>query len=51
MVVMAAGQVVHQGDCGDAATHRALERVFDGRITVHSLAGQWLALPNEFSAA
>ena len=45
MVVMAAGRVVHQGACADPATHRALARVFDGRVTVHALAGQWVALP------
>jgi iron complex transport system ATP-binding protein len=46
MVIMAAGRVAHQGDCGDAATHRALESVFDGRIAIHALAKQWVALPN-----
>jgi iron complex transport system ATP-binding protein len=45
MVIMAAGRVVHQGACADAATHRALAGVFDGRVAVHSLAGQWVALP------
>jgi iron complex transport system ATP-binding protein len=45
MVVMADGRVTHQGNCNDAATHRALERVFDQRIGVHQLAGQWVALP------
>jgi iron complex transport system ATP-binding protein len=45
MVVMASGRVVHQGACGAPATHRALEEVFDSRIAVHSLQGQWLALP------
>ena len=45
LVVMAQGRVAHQGGCGDAATHRALEAVFDQRIAVHQLAGQWLALP------
>ena len=45
LVVMAQGRVTHQGGCGDAATHRALEAVFDQRIAVHQLAGQWLALP------
>ena len=39
------GRVTHQGVCVDAATHRALEAVFDHRITVLHLAGQWLALP------
>ena len=45
LVVMAQGRVTHQGACGDAATHRALEEVFDHRIAVHSLAGHWVALP------
>ncbi len=45
MVVMDAGRVTHQGSCGDALTHRALEVVFDHRIGVHQLAGQWIALP------
>ncbi len=45
LVVMAQGQVTHQGACTDAATHRALEAVFDHRIEVHSLAGRWLAVP------
>ena len=47
MVVMDAGHVVHQGACAHADTHRALEQVFQRRISVHSLAGQWVALPNE----
>ncbi|MDB5873191.1 MAG: transporter ATP-binding protein [Ramlibacter sp.] len=47
MVVMDAGRVVHQGPCSQTATHRALENVFEQRISVHSLAGQWVALPNE----
>jgi len=45
MVVMDAGRVTHQGSCGDALTHRALEVVFDHRIAIHPLAGQWIALP------
>ena len=45
MVVMAAGRVAHQGACSESTTHRALEAVFDQRIAVHHLAGQWLALP------
>ena len=47
MVVMDAGRVVHQGSCVDAATHRALEQVFEQRIGVHALQGQWVALPRE----
>ena len=46
LVVMAGGHVTHQGACADNATHRALEAVFDHRIAVHQLAGQWLATPN-----
>jgi iron complex transport system ATP-binding protein len=47
MVVLAAGRLIHQGACDQPATHRALEQVFDGRIGVHSLDGQWLALPRQ----
>ena len=45
MVVMQAGRVVHQGACADADTHRAVEAVFDKRIAIHSLDGQWVAVP------
>ena len=45
LVVMAEGRVRYQGRCDEAATHRALEAVFDQRISVHQLSGQWLALP------
>jgi cob(I)alamin adenosyltransferase len=45
LVVMAEGRVTHQGPCAEPATHRALEDVFDGRIVVHPLQGQWIALP------
>jgi iron complex transport system ATP-binding protein len=37
--------VMHQGDCQNPVTHRALEQVFEQRVAVHALAGQWLALP------
>jgi iron complex transport system ATP-binding protein len=47
MVVMHEGRVFHQGPCADPATHRALEHVFDGRIAVHPIQGQWVALPQE----
>ncbi len=50
MVVMQAGTVMAQGDCGNEATHRALEQVFQHRLRVHSLAGQWVALPQLASA-
>ena len=45
MVVMQAGRVVHQGSCEEAATHRAVEAVFDNRIAIHSLNGHWVAVP------
>ena len=44
MVVMNQGRVTHQGTCNDVATHRALEDVFDNRIRIHAVAGQWVAL-------
>ncbi len=45
LVVMQQGRIAHHGACADAATHRALEQVFEHRIAIHSLAGQWVALP------
>ena len=45
IVVMRAGRIAHQGACADAATHRALEDVFDRRIAVREVQGQWVALP------
>lgn len=45
MLVMQGGRVLHHGACGDAATHAALEAVFDHRIRVRELDGAWLALP------
>ncbi|MDI1237543.1 MAG: ABC transporter ATP-binding protein [Polaromonas sp.] len=45
LVLMNQGRIAHQGACGDAATHRAVEKVFEQRIAVHQLAGQWLAVP------
>jgi iron complex transport system ATP-binding protein len=45
VVVMAQGRVTHQGASGEAATHEALINVFDRRIAIHALEGQWVALP------
>jgi iron complex transport system ATP-binding protein len=45
LIVLSEGRVVHQGACGEAATHGALEAVFRQRIRVHSLQGRWVALP------
>ena len=45
MVVMAEGRIAHIGACVDLATHHALEAVFDHRVEVHALQGQWVAMP------
>ncbi|MBI5277123.1 MAG: ABC transporter ATP-binding protein [Burkholderiales bacterium] len=47
LAVIAEGRVVHHGACADAATHRAVERVFDNRIRVQSVGKQFVALPAE----
>lgn len=46
LVVLDAGRVRHVGACRDPASHRALEAVFQQRITVRALGDQWVALPN-----
>ena len=50
MVVMDAGRVVHHGACADAATHRALEDVFSGRLRIREIEGRFFALPQEACA-
>ena len=45
MLVMAQGSVQHFGPCASDATHAALCRVFDDRLQVHAVEGQWIALP------
>ena len=45
VVIVAGGRLLHHGRAEDGATHRALEAVFDQRIAIHPVAGQWLALP------
>ncbi len=45
VLVMEKGRVIHQGESGDAATHAALQSVFDQRIHIQPVAGQWAALP------
>jgi iron complex transport system ATP-binding protein len=47
LVLLADGRVVHHGGTADAATHRAIVQVFDGRVEVHEVAGRWVALPRE----
>ena len=46
MVVMAQGRIAHHGPCADAQTHRAVEQVFDQRLAIHAVAGQWVTLPS-----
>jgi len=50
LVVMDQGRVLHHGAAGDAGTHEAVRRVFSNRVRVHSLAGQWVALPEDIAA-
>lgn len=45
MVILAGGRASYEGLCGEPATHRALEAVFDDRIAVLSLADRWIAIP------
>jgi iron complex transport system ATP-binding protein len=45
LVIMKAGCVTHQGSSQDPSTHVAICEVFDHRISVHPVAGQWVALP------
>jgi iron complex transport system ATP-binding protein len=45
MLILAAGRVFHAGACHEPATHRALEQVFDGRLRIRQLDGEWVALP------
>ena len=45
MVIMQAGRVLHQGPTQDAATHAALQAVFDHRIRICYVEGMWMALP------
>ncbi len=50
LILMKAGQVTHQGAASVPKTHEALCHVFDQRISVHSVAGQWVALPRNLSS-
>lgn len=45
VIVMDQGQVIHHGACSDAQTHAAIEAVFNHRIRIHALDGQWVVLP------
>lgn len=45
VLILQQGRVLHHGPCDAPTAHRALESVFDHRIAIHPLAGQWVALP------
>ena len=45
IVVMQAGRVVHAGPADEVQTHRAIEAVFDERVRIVPLEGQWVVLP------
>jgi len=45
LVVMAQGRITHHGACADPRSHRALEQVFDQRIAIHAVQGQWVVIP------
>ena len=44
LVLLERGHIAWQGACADPATHRALEQVFDQRLAIRALDGQWVAL-------
>lgn len=45
IVVMQQGRILHQGPNDAPATHDALQAVFDHRLRVVAIDGQWVALP------
>jgi iron complex transport system ATP-binding protein len=45
VVVLDQGLVRHHGACSDPATHAAIESVFNHRIRICALDGQWVVLP------
>jgi iron complex transport system ATP-binding protein len=45
LLILQAGQVMHQGASNEQATHRALEQVFDQKIRVIQADGHWVTVP------
>jgi cobalamin transport system ATP-binding protein len=45
LLVLQRGRIVHQGASGAPQSHAALRDVFDHRIEIHQVAGQWVVLP------
>jgi iron complex transport system ATP-binding protein len=50
VVVMEKGLVLHHGFAKDASTHRLIEQVFENRIGIYPLDGDWVALPKRHVA-
>lgn len=46
VVMLNRGKLHFQGSSQDPATHQALVALFDGRIHLEKLGGDWIALPN-----
>jgi iron complex transport system ATP-binding protein len=44
LLIIDQGRVLHHGACNDALTHRRLEQVFDQRISIVPVGGQWVVL-------
>ncbi|MBC3874449.1 ABC transporter ATP-binding protein [Undibacterium flavidum] len=45
LLIMQQGQLYHHGACDELSSHQALREVFDHRIAIHEVQGQWIALP------
>ncbi|MBB4845783.1 iron complex transport system ATP-binding protein [Paucibacter oligotrophus] len=45
LLIMQAGRLLCHGAPGEAETRRSLQQVFDGRLHLLQVQGQWLALP------
>ena len=51
LLIVDKGRALHHGACNDETTHRQLERVFDQRIAIVPVAGQWVALARPSASA
>jgi len=45
LLVLQRGRIAHQGASANPDTHAALRDVFDHRIEIHEVAGQWVVVP------
>jgi iron complex transport system ATP-binding protein len=45
LVVLQQGRVLHHGPGAAGAPHQAVQAVFEQRVAIHALQGQWVALP------